>query len=161
MTKPGTQQLQHISTGIHDYKDACIVIVKTEWNSHIVDALALSCINTLQQHGATQIKTVTVPGAVEIPFACRSVYEHDQNTDVIITLGCVIKGGTPHFDYVCKAVTEGILQLNMTLPIPVIFGVLTVDFEDQAKARTGGRDGDKGAEAALTALKMIPFKMKK
>jgi 6,7-dimethyl-8-ribityllumazine synthase len=161
MTQSGKQQLQHIDTGIHNYKDACVVIVKTEWNSAIVDTLESSCIDTLHQYGVHNIKTVTVPGAVEIPFACRSVYQHNNNVDVIITLGCVIKGGTPHFEYVCKLVTEGILQLNMTLPIPVIFGILTVDFIDQAKARIGGRDGDKGVEAALTALKMIPLKMKK
>ena len=70
-------------------------------------------------------------------------------------MGCVIRGGTPHFEYVCKAVTEGVMQLNLLLPVPTIFGVLTVDNEDQAKERIGGTHGHKGEEAAVTAIKMI------
>ena len=75
--------------------------------------------------------------------------------DAYITLGAVIRGDTPHFDYVCKAVTDGVVQLNLSLPVPVIFGVLTVDNEEQAKERIGGKHGHKGMEAAITALKMI------
>ena len=77
---------------------------------------------------------------------------------MFIALGCVLRGGTPHFDYVCRAVTDGILQLNLTLPVPTIFGVLTVDTQQQADERTGGIHGNKGEEAALTALRMLSVK---
>ena len=77
--------------------------------------------------------------------------------DAFIALGCVIRGDTPHFDYVCKAATDGVLQLNLTLPVPTIFGVLTVDIPSQAMDRLGGKHGHKGEEAAMTALKMISW----
>ena len=83
-----------------------------------------------------------------------------NKADAFIALGCVVRGGTPHFDYVCKAVTEGVVQLNLLLPVPTIFGVLTVDNEEQAKERIGGRHGHKGEEAAITAIKMINLKPK-
>ena len=78
-----------------------------------------------------------------------------NKADAFIALGCVIKGDTPHFDYVCKAVTDGVTQLNLSLPVPTIFGVLTVNTEEQANERIGGKHGHKGEEAAVTALKMI------
>ena len=78
-----------------------------------------------------------------------------KKPDAFIALGCVIRGGTPHFDYVCKAVTDGVVQLNLLLPVPTIFGVLTVDNELQARERIGGKHGHKGEEAAVTAIKMI------
>ena len=81
-----------------------------------------------------------------------------KKADAFIALGCVIRGDTPHFDYVCKAVTDGVVQLNLLLPVPTIFGVLTVDNEEQAKERIGGRHGHKGEEAAITAIKMISTK---
>jgi 6,7-dimethyl-8-ribityllumazine synthase len=141
-------------------KDAFIVVVKTEWNAAIVDELEKGCISKLKDSGVKKIITVTVPGAVEIPFAIKSFWEHSKGKKkkrpgAFVALGCVIRGGTPHFDYVCKAVTEGILQLNLLLPVPTIFGVLTVDNEEQAKERIGGSHGHKGEEAAMTAIKMI------
>ena len=81
-----------------------------------------------------------------------------EKPQAFIALGCVLRGGTPHFDYVCKAITDGVVQLNLTLPVPTIFGVLTVDNQQQADERTGGIHGNKGEEAALTALKMITLK---
>jgi len=102
---------------------------------------------------------LTVPGAFEIPFGVNSYWNrHRDKTDrplAFITLGCVLRGDTPHFDYVCKAVTDGILQLNLSLPVPTIFGILTVDNQQQADERIGGKHGHKGEEAAVTALKMI------
>ncbi len=99
---------------------------------------------------------VEVPGAVEIPFAINSYWNKmSKKPDAFIALGCVIKGDTPHFDYVCTSITNGITQLNITLPVPVIFGVLTVNNLRQAKERIGGKHGHKGEEAAATALKMI------
>ena len=147
------------STGILP-KDAFIVIVKTEWNAGIVDELERGSILKLKEFGVKKIITVTVPGAVEIPFAIKTSWEHSKGKkkkrpDAFIALGCVIRGGTPHFDYVCKAVTEGVLQLNLALDIPTIFGILTVDNEEQARERIGGIHGHKGEEAAITAIKMI------
>lgn len=139
-------------------KDACAVLVKTEWNAGIVDELEKGCISKLKEIGIKKIITITVPGAIEIAFAIKNYWEHSKKKkrpDAFIALGCVIRGGTPHFAYVCDAVTEGVVQLNLTLPVPTIFGVLTVDYEDQAKERIGGKHGHKGEEAAITAVKMI------
>jgi 6,7-dimethyl-8-ribityllumazine synthase len=141
-------------------KDAFIVVVKTEWNVAIVDELEKGCLSRLKETGIKKIITVAVPGVVEIPFAIKSYWEHSKGKkkkrpDAFIALGCVIRGGTPHFEYVCQAVTEGVLQLNLLLPVPTIFGILTVDNEEQAKERIGGSHGHKGEEAATTALKMI------
>jgi 6,7-dimethyl-8-ribityllumazine synthase len=161
MADVSNSKLLQIDTGILNVEDACVVLVKTEWNAAIVDELEKGCILTLQQHNVKKIVTITVPGAVEIPFAIRAYWENaakKNKADAFITLGCVIKGDTPHFDYVCKAVTDGVMQLNLSLPVPVIFGVLTVNDELQAKERTGGKHGHKGEEAAITALKMISLK---
>jgi 6,7-dimethyl-8-ribityllumazine synthase len=139
-------------------KDACVVLVKTEWNAAIVDELENGCVNKLKATGVKKIITVIVPGAIEIPFAIKSYWENSKKKkrpDAFIALGCVIRGGTPHFEYVCKAVTEGVVQLNLLLPVPTIFGVLTVDNEEQAKERIGGIHGHKGEESAITAIKMI------
>jgi len=146
-------------------KDACIVLIKTEWNASIVDELEKGCIRKLKQTGVKKIISITVPGAVEIPFAIKNYWLQEKDlsggrqkkkkADAFIALGCVIRGGTPHFNYVCKAVTDGIMQLNLQLPVPTIFGVLTVDNEEQAKDRIGGRHGHKGEEAAITAIKII------
>lgn len=147
-------------TGIPDLEDAVVVLVSTEWNDFIVNPLAEGCTNTLQKMGIQSVH-IKVPGSVELPFACRRYFEAKKNTDqqpdAIIALGCVIRGDTPHFDYVCKMVSEGITQLNLMLPVPVIFGVLTVDNAEQAKERIGGAHGHKGEEVAITALKMIAF----
>jgi len=149
----------NILTGILP-KDAFIVLVKTEWNAVIVDELEKGCISKLREAGIKKIVTLTVPGAVEIAFAIKIYWEHSKEKkknkpDAFIALGCIIRGGTPHFEYVCQAVTEGVGQLNLLLPVPTIFGVLTVDNEEQAKERIGGIHGHKGEEAATTAVKMI------
>ncbi|MEN9568778.1 MAG: hypothetical protein RL172_9 [Bacteroidota bacterium] len=148
-------------TGIHLPKDACIVIVRTEWNAPILDKLQQGCINVLQQQQVA-CKVIAVPGAFEIAFAIKSYWEahkyKDDKPHAFIALGCVLRGDTPHFDYVCKAVTDGVVQLNLSLPVPTIFGVLTVDNQQQADERIGGKHGHKGEEAAITALKMISLK---
>ncbi len=140
-------------------KNACIVIVHTEWNEEIVEELLKGCLRVLHQYDMQNIKTLKVPGAFEIPFAVKHCWDNYQNKfekpAVFITLGCVIRGGTPHFEYVCRAVTDGVTHLNTTLPVPVIFGVLTVDDQTQALDRAGGSAGHKGEEAAITALKML------
>lgn len=142
-------------------KNACIVLVKTEWNAAITDELEKGCKEILEANKVKKVITITVPGAFEIPFTIKNYWENSrkkERPDAFVALGCVIRGDTPHFDYVCTAVTDGVLQLNLTLPVPTIFGVLTVDNETQAKERIGGKHGHKGEEAALTALKMINLK---
>ncbi len=150
-----TKGNKSVGKGIPKLKDAFVVIVKTEWNSHIVDKLEKGVIAVLKNNNIN-FKTITVPGAVEIPFAVKAYSESSlPEADAFITLGTVIRGGTPHFEYVCRSVTDGILSLNLVLDVPVIFGVLTVDNEEQAIERAGGAHGNKGAEAAITAIKMI------
>lgn len=146
------------TTGIQLSKDACVVIVRTDWNAAIVDILEAGCIEVLKEHGVG-VKVVRVPGAFEIIFGIKNYWDQhkykDDKPHAFIALGCVLRGDTPHFEYVCNAATEGILQLNLSLPVPTIFGVLTVNNQEQADERTGGKHGNKGAESAATALKMI------
>ena len=157
MATKGNTTLQK---GIPTIKDAFVVIVKTEWNKPIVNALENGVKNIFKLHNVNYV-VLTVPGAVEIPFAIKQHYTYaDKAPDAYITLGTVIKGDTPHFDYVCKFITEGVLQLNLSLDVPVIFGVLTVNDEQQAKERIGGKHGHKGEEAAIAAIKMIALNRK-
>lgn len=146
--------------GIPTTKDAFVVIVKTEWNAPIINKLEAGAKRVLKEAGVG-VKVLTVPGAFEIPFAVKAYAESNEpKADAFIAFGTVIRGDTPHFDYVCKAVTDGVVALNLTLNAPVIFGVLTVDNEQQALERVGGVHGHKGEEAAVTALKMIALKRK-
>src|SRR3954467_15746224 len=127
-----------LNEGIPEIKDAFIVIVKTEWNAHIVNELESGTKNILQQ-SQINYTVLTVPGAVEIPFAIKNYAASKQRVaDAFIALGTVIRGDTPHFDYVCKYVTDGILNLNLLLNEPVVFGILTVNNEQQALERVGG-----------------------
>ncbi len=136
-----------------------VAVVYTEWNDKIIRELVNGFESTLHRFHGDVAGKVAVPGAFELPFAVKQLWEHYSKQEVkpeaIVAFGAVIRGGTPHFEYVCQAVTDGILQLNLTLPVPVIFGVLTLDNEDQAWERLGGVHGHKGEEAAITALKMI------
>jgi 6,7-dimethyl-8-ribityllumazine synthase len=140
-------------------KNCRIVIVRTSWNESILDEMEKGCIRILSEKGIDRVSVLRVPGAVEIPFTIRQCWEtlkyRDEKPAAFIALGCVIKGDTPHFDHVCHIVTDGVLKLNLSLPVPVIFGVLTVLTEEQAMARLGGEHGHKGEEAAYTALSMI------
>ncbi|NCI50238.1 6,7-dimethyl-8-ribityllumazine synthase [Sediminibacterium roseum] len=149
-----------VNKGIPAIKDAFVVIVKTEWNAHIINKLEAGVKKVFKEHNVSS-KTLTVPGAFEIPFTVKNHYAYsDVLPDAYITLGTVIRGDTPHFDYVCNAVTDGVVQLNLSLDVPVIFGVLTVDNEQQAIERIGGKHGHKGEEAAITAIKMIALNRK-
>jgi 6,7-dimethyl-8-ribityllumazine synthase len=157
-TSTGSGKLLKKQKGTRQLAGAFVVLIKTEWNSPIVDELEKGCLAELTKNGIKKTVTIIVPGAVEIPFGIKTYWDHSgkkKRPDAFIALGCVIKGDTPHFDYVCKAVTDGIVQLNVSLPIPTIFGVLTVNNEEQARERIGGKHGHKGEEAAITALKMI------
>jgi 6,7-dimethyl-8-ribityllumazine synthase len=162
MAEVSSSNLYNI-TGIQLPKDACVVVVRTEWNSAIINKLEEGCIKVLKDKNVS-FKIITVPGAFEIPFGVKAYWDahkdKKEEPSAFIVLGCVLRGDTPHFDYVCKAVTDGVVQLNLSLPVPTIFGILTVDNEQQADERIGGKHGNKGEEAAITALKMIALKSK-
>jgi 6,7-dimethyl-8-ribityllumazine synthase len=159
MAEISNSSLLYTDPGILKAEDASIVIVRTEWNATIVDALVQGCQQTIKKAGVRNYKLITVPGAFEIPFCIKAYWETHKYTDdrpqAFIALGCVLRGDTPHFEYVCRGVTDGIVQLDLTLPVPTIFGILTVDTQQQAEERIGGKHGHKGEEAAITALKMI------
>ena len=159
MAQVSDSNLYTDDAGILDAQDACVVLVRTEWNARFVDALEAGCRKALGDRHIGSVTTVTVPGAVEIPFAIRAYWESakywNHRPNAFIALGCVIRGDTPHFDYVCQSVTQGVTHLNLTLPVPTVYGILTVLDEQQALDRLGGPHGHKGEEAALTALKMI------
>lgn len=139
--------------------DIRIAIVQAEWNSHITDRLTQGCVEALERHGVSDdmVDIFKVPGTVELTFGASALIETGA-FDAVIVFGCVVRGDTPHFDYVCQSVTQGVTHLNAECDIPVIFGVLTVENEAQALERVGGIHGHKGAEAAETALKMYQFK---
>jgi 6,7-dimethyl-8-ribityllumazine synthase len=145
-----------IIEGEADNKELQIGIVTTSWNAFITDKLLQGSLEVLQNKGwqKDQMTVVRCPGAFEIPFTCRLLL---PRMDGIIAMGAVIRGETPHFDYICKAAAEGILELNMTQNKPVSFGVLTTDTVEQALQRTdqNSKFGNKGADAALALLKML------
>ncbi len=132
-----------------------IGIVLSEWNLHITQALAEGAIQTLMDKGINPNDIVVkyVPGSFELTLGAQQLNEH-KNLDAVICIGCVIKGETPHFDYICQAVSYGITELNIKHNKPFVFGVLTTNSEQQAKDRAGGKHGNKGVEAAITAIKM-------
>lgn len=138
-----------------------VAIVSTLWNSEVTDRLKDGALAVFEREGFTpsQVKTFQVPGAIELTFAASQLIESEA-FDAIIVLGCVIRGGTPHFDYVCQSVTQGVTSLNADCDVPVIFGVLTVDKLQDALDRAGGSLGNKGAEAAEAAIRMVDFRLK-
>ena len=131
-------------------------LVVGRWNSFVVEHLLEGALDSLRRHGVgeKQITIVRAPGAFEIPLVCRQLAEKG-GFDAIIALGAVIRGGTPHFEYVAGECTKGIAQVTMQYGIPVTFGVLTVDTIEQAVERSGTKAGNKGAEAAESALEMV------
>ncbi|MDR1938285.1 MAG: 6,7-dimethyl-8-ribityllumazine synthase [Tannerellaceae bacterium] len=146
---------------VGDASNVRIGIVVSEWNENITGKLLDGAYHTLQKHGvkAENILVRRVPGSFELTFGAKKMAEN-KALDAIIVLGCVIRGDTPHFDYVCSGVTQGITQLNLMYDIPFIFGLLTTDTLQQAEVRSGGNYGNKGDEAAITAIKMIQFAWK-
>ena len=159
MAHISNRKLLQTDPGTLKNQGACVVIVKTEWNAAVVDELEKGCVWELRKNGILDPRIIQVPGAFELSFAIKSYWDahkyKDNRPDAFIALGCVMREDTPHFDYICKGVTEGIVQLNLSLPVPTIFGVLTVNTQEQAEDRIGGKSGHKGEEAAVTALKMI------
>jgi 6,7-dimethyl-8-ribityllumazine synthase len=130
-------------------------IVVSDWNSDITFSLLEGAVTTLGRHGVSEEDIVVrhVPGSFELTLGAQFMAEYDD-LDGVICLGCVIQGETPHFTYICQGVTQGITQLNMEYNIPFIFGVLTTSNHQQAADRSGGIHGNKGDEAAVTAIKM-------
>ena len=138
-------------------KDAKIGIAISLYNKDITDTLYESCVSELVKRGIRikDIKTMEVPGAFELPYACKKLAD-TKKFDAIIALGAIIKGETPHFDFIAFACAQGIMEIGLRSKLPVVFGVLTTNNLKQAKDRVkGGKKGDKGVESALTALQMI------
>lgn len=135
--------------------DSRFSIVVAEWNSEITFALLSGAIDTLKSHGVQEqnITVHYVPGSFELVAGGAMVYK-SLKPDAVICLGCVIQGETRHFDFICNAVANGLAQLSANHAAPFIFGVLTTDNIEQAKDRSGGKHGNKGVEAAVTAIKM-------
>ncbi|MBK7479904.1 MAG: 6,7-dimethyl-8-ribityllumazine synthase [Bacteroidales bacterium] len=131
-------------------------IVVSDWNHDITSSLLNGALNTLKKHGAKNKNIIVrhVPGSFELTIGAQLLAE-SYDVDAIICLGCVIQGETPHFTYICQSVTYGITKLNLDYGIPFIFGVLTTLNHDQALERSGGKHGNKGDEAAVTAIKMV------
>lgn len=131
-------------------------ILVARWNSFVVESLLEGAIDTLKRHGVDEkdIEIFRVPGAFEMPIAAKRIAAKKQH-DAIIALGAVIRGGTPHFEYVAGECTKGLAHVSLEADVPVAFGVLTVDSIEQAIERSGTKAGNKGAEAATTAIEMV------
>ena len=130
-------------------------IVVADWNSDITFSLTQGAVDTLTKHGVTadNIDVLHVPGTVELTYGAARIMK-EERVNAVIVIGCVIQGDTPHFDYVCQSVTQGVSMLNAQGKVPVIFSVLTVLNKQQALDRCGGKLGNKGVEGAVTAIRM-------
>ena len=130
-------------------------IIVADWNSEITYAMAQGAVDTLIKHGVSEdnIDLIHVPGTVELTYGAARIMR-EERIDAVIVIGCVIQGETPHFDYVCQSVTQGVAALNAQGKVPVIFSVLTVLNQQQALDRCGGKLGNKGIEGAYTAIRM-------
>ncbi len=142
-------------------RDLKFVIVAARFNDFIVDSLVRGALDALKRHGASEqnIAVVRVPGAFELPLTARKLAQ-TKRYQAIIALGAVIKGATPHFDYVCGECTSGLSKVGQETGVPVSFGVLTTDTIEQAIERAGTKAGNKGADAALVALEMANLLIK-
>ncbi|MDD3876878.1 MAG: 6,7-dimethyl-8-ribityllumazine synthase [Bacteroidales bacterium] len=156
MTEKKHNLSDYDSESVPDASEMTFGIVVSEWNKEITFALLEGALETLKAHQVKHENIVVkyVPGSFEIPLAAHWILEHHE-VDAVICLGCIIQGETRHFDFVCKGVTDGIMRLNLQYSRPVIFGILTTDNFEQAKERAGGKNGNKGVEAAIAAIKMI------
>jgi len=136
-------------------------IVVSEWNSKVTGALMEGAVETLKKNGAKDenIRVMTVPGSFELIFGASQMVKSGKY-DAVIAIGCVVRGDTPHFDYICEGTTEGLALLNKDYDVPVIYGLLTCNNMEQAEMRAGGSLGNKGDECAVTAIKMVDYKLK-
>ena len=146
---------------VPDASEMNIGIVVAEWNKNITEKLLEGACNTLEKHGVKpeHIVVKRVPGSFELTFGSAQMIKSGK-VDAVIAIGCVVRGDTPHFDYVCAGTTQGIAQPNAEGDIPVIYGLITTNTMQQAEDRAGGRLGNKGDECAITAIKMLDFKEK-
>jgi len=144
---------------VADMSNKKFAIIVSEWNESVTEALYQGAFDTLRSNGVKKenIIKVDVPGSYELPLAAQW-YAENEEIDSIICLGCVIQGETRHFDFICDAVAQGIKDVNLKYKKPVIFGVLTPENQKQALDRAGGKHGNKGDEAAITAVKMLSIK---
>ena len=139
-------------------------IVVAEWNDNITIPLMQGAVNTLMKHGAKEENIIvqTVPGSFELIFGTQQMMKTGK-VDAVIAIGCVVRGDTPHFDYICEGTTQGLAHFNTTGDIPVIYGLITTNNMQQAEDRSGGKLGNKGDECAISAIKMLDYicKLKK
>ena len=158
MATEGNNLSNYDKPSIPDASNMRFGIVVSEWNNDITNNLLKGCYHTLLSNNAKE-ENITVryaPGSFELPLGAQLLIE-DTNVDAVICLGCVIQGETKHFDYVCSAVSQGIMDVSLKYNKPVIFGVLTDNTKQQSIDRSGGKHGNKGDEAAISAIKMIGF----
>lgn len=145
-----------IEEGEYDVGGARFALVVAKFNQDVVSRLRDGALETFRRHGVADadIDVVAVPGAFEIPFMAKRL-ANSGRYDAIVTLGAVVRGGTPHFDYVAGECARGVADAARATNVPVIFGVLTTDNKDQAMARAGGEHGNKGCEAAVAAMDVV------
>ena len=157
MATANTNLSNYNKSALPDASDFKIGIVVSEWNSEVTNGLLDGALAALTDCGVSKsnISIHKVPGSFELIFGAKKV--QSSGVDAVITIGCVIQGETKHFDYVCAGVTQGIKDLNIHHEVPVVFCVLTDNNKQQSLDRSGGKHGNKGVEAAITALKMIDF----
>jgi len=138
-------------------------IIVSEWNREVTNNLLDGAQETLLKHGAKAKNIVVsyVPGSFELPMGAQMIKQNHTEIDAVICLGCIIQGETRHFEFIASAVAHGICHVGLQMKIPVIFGVLTTNTLEQAKDRCGGKHGNKGTEAAITAIKMTALNSKK
>ncbi len=155
MATTGKDLSAYDKSGLPDTSGMRIGLVVSEWNEEITGALCRGALETLIDCGISEDRIIrwNVPGSFELAFGCKRLIERER-PDAVIAIGSVIRGETPHFDFVCSATAQGIKDLNLKYDVPVIFCVLTDDTLAQARDRSGGRHGNKGIEAAIAALKM-------
>ena len=149
---------EHSSKNILDISNKKFAIVVSEWNEDVTEALYSGAYQTLVQYGAAKENIIrkNVPGSFELSLGGQWMAQKEE-IDAVICLGCVIQGETKHFDFICDAVAQGITNVSLKYNKPVIFGVLTPNTQQQALDRAGGKHGNKGDEAAITAIKMLGF----
>ena len=146
------------NSNIPDATDMRFGIVVAEWNNHITDRLLEGALKILRQQGVaeTAITVMHVPGSFELIYGCAEL-SRTGYVDAVIAIGCVIRGDTPHFDYICQGVTAELARQNTEGKVPVVFGLITTNTPEQAEERAGGKLGNKGEEFAITAIKMVDF----
>lgn len=137
-----------------DIGDQAVAVIVARWNSQITDGLLQGALKELERNNVSNYKVIRVPGAFELPIAAKRVAQTGKY-DAIVTLGCVIRGDTPHFDYVCSETARGVGDVALTESLPVAFGVLTTDDLEQSLARSGDNEENKGIEAVAAALELL------